>query len=67
MREEVEAGYIEREKNLQQREHKVGQREQKVGKKELELEMKLKWAKDNTKKIIRQPRNRAKRDLFLQV
>ena len=67
IREEVEDGYIEREKNLQQREHKVGQREQKVGKKEHELEMKLKWAKDNTKKIMRQPRNRAERDLFLQV
>ena len=29
--------------------------------------MKLKRAKDNTKKIMRQTRNRAERDLFLQV
>ena len=58
--EEVECECIEREKNLQQREHKVDQRE-------YELEMKQKCAKDNTKKIIRQPLNRDKRDLFHQV
>ena len=67
IREEVEDGYIEREKILQQREHKVLKREHKIVKKEHDLEMKLKWAKDNTKKIMRQPRDRAERDLFLQV
>ena len=67
IREEVEDGYIEREKSLQQREHKVRKREHKIDQKEHDLEMKLKWAKDNTKKIMRQPRDRAERDLFLQV
>ena len=64
VREGVVDGYIGREKNLQQREHKVHKREQKLGKKEHELEMKVKWAKDNTKNIMRQPHNRAERDLF---
>ena len=39
----------------------------KVTKKEHKLEMKQKWGKDNTKKIMRQPRNRAEWDIFLQV
>ena len=30
-------------------------------------EFSQKWAKDNMKKIMRQPLNRAERDLFLQV
>ena len=67
IREEVEGEYIEREKNIQQREHKVLKQEHKIDKKEHELKIKLKWAKDNTKKIMRQPRDRAERDLFLQV
>ena len=58
--EEVEGEYIDREKNFQQREHIV---DQKVH----ELEMKQKWHKDNMKTIIRQPRNRAEVDIFLQV
>ena len=60
MREEVECEYIECQKDLQQREHKADQKEHDVA-------MKQKWVKDNTKKIIRQPLNRAERDLFLQV
>ena len=67
LREEVECEYIDREKNLQQREHKVGQRELKAEQKDHDFAMKQKWAKDNTKKIMRQPLNRAERDLFLQV